>query len=66
MRTTTQTERVSKVLRVSGWHGWGDFAWHDRHSLSQCISKLNEKGWHIGGRRQTGKRTSEYRMTAAM
>ena len=66
MNRTTQTERVSTVLRKPGWHPWMHFAWYDRHSLSQCISKLNDGGWNIYSRRQTGKRTSEYRMLAAM
>ena len=66
MTKTTQTERVSKVLRKPGWHPWSDFAWHDRHSVSQCISKLNEGGWTIAGRKQAGKRTWEYRMVSAV
>ena len=66
MSRTTQTERLCKVLRLQGkhqgWHGWDDFAPRDRHSCSQCFSKLNRKGWNILSRKQKGKKTHEYRL----
>ena len=66
MNRQTHYERISLVLRVPGWHGWLDFAPRDRHTLAQRVSVLNSRGWNIYSRRQTGKRTQEYRMLAAM
>ena len=68
MSKTTQTERISKVLREqggrAGWHGLEDFAPRDRYTLRNRVSELNAKGWNIISRRQKGKRTHEYRFGA--
>lgn len=65
----TQTERVITLLRkpYPRWHTGTSFG-ADYHTLAQCISKLNAKGWDILSRKSkryfhvNGRAEQEYRM----
>ena len=65
----TQNERVITLLRkpYPRWHMGTSFG-RDYHTLAQCVSKLNARGWAIKSRRSThhfhanGRAQQEYRL----